>query len=257
MSTDPCEKPDPRWLDGDFERKWRERFERFADQEEDAAIAGWSRHGLEARLAHFRMRWTPEGNGPLWLDAGCGAGTYTRYLEQRGKRVLALDYSLPTIEKARSRGTGDTLWALGDAGRLPLADDSLDGALCFGVTQALSASDALVTELARVVRGGGEVWLDGLNGGSAFDLWARGARKVRGEPAEVRFESPRRLARLLRRRGVRNLQLYWVPVMPEGWSRLQRLFNRPWAARALDHAPGAGRLLCHAFVLKGEAPHAQ
>ncbi|MFA9460966.1 class I SAM-dependent methyltransferase [Thiohalorhabdus methylotrophus] len=239
----------------DFERQWRKRFERFADNEDDAGIAGWSENGLDARFSHFRNHWRPGAPGGFWLDVGCGAGTYTRYMRENGKEVLALDYSLPTLKKARARVGGGAHWALGDASRLPLRRNSLDGVLCFGVTQALSESGPLVSELNRVVRGGGEVWVDGLNRGCALDFWARALRKMRGEEENVRFESPRGLAEELRRAGAERVELYWVPVFPSGWHRLQRFFNRYWVGRVLDRTPFLGALVCHAFVLKGEAPH--
>lgn len=41
--------------------------------------------------------------GALWLDIGCGAGTYTRMLASEGLRVIGIDYSLPSLVKACKR----------------------------------------------------------------------------------------------------------------------------------------------------------
>lgn len=81
-----------------FEERWRERFESFG----------------------------------LWLDAGCGAGTYGRFLLGRGLQVVAMDYSAPTILMARERSEAVILWCVADVNQLPVRPGSFDGAICFG-----------------------------------------------------------------------------------------------------------------------------
>src|SRR5260370_27537219 len=70
---------------------------------------------------------------------------------------------MPTVLKAESRGWQGIVRALGDVTRLPVKTGAYNGALCFGVLQALSTSDAAVGELARVVKPGGGVWVYALN----------------------------------------------------------------------------------------------
>ncbi|MDN5851084.1 MAG: hypothetical protein L0H63_15860 [Nitrococcus sp.] len=53
------------------------------------------------------------------------------------------------------------------------SNGAFDGTLCFGVTQALSDSVALVRELVRVARLAVEVWVDGRNGLCLPDLARR------------------------------------------------------------------------------------
>src|SRR5713101_1685742 len=126
-----------------FESGWQRRFRNFAEsKDDDAGIAGWSPNGLACRLRNFSRLWRdgdPEG---AWLDAGCGAGTYCRFLAAKNLRVLGVDYSLPTLRKAERRGSQGIVWALGDVTRLPVKTGAYSGALCFGVLQALSTSDA-------------------------------------------------------------------------------------------------------------------
>src|SRR5262245_34937644 len=107
----------------EFERSWRRRFERYAKaHDDDAHIAGWSDSGLAARMQSFLRAWrrTPESvdSAGRWLDAGSGAGTYTRFLAGDGRRVTAIDYSLPTVRKAKERSTGSVGWCTADATRL-------------------------------------------------------------------------------------------------------------------------------------------
>ena len=88
-----------------FEKLWRKRFENFAAQaEDDAGIAGWSPTGLDARLRKFKEIWYSNdqfSSKKKWLDAGCGAGTYSRFIVKQGGEVVGLDYSLPSLQKAR------------------------------------------------------------------------------------------------------------------------------------------------------------
>src|SRR5437868_2953542 len=156
-----------------FEEQWRERFMEFATQrEDDAGIAGWSLSGLETRFRFFRRLWSGAAPGSLYLDVGCGAGTYTRWLSDQGLQVVGLDYSQPTLKKARQRMSPGIPLCAGDATRLPFADASFDGGLCAGVSatepfvrvsRAAAGQSALLTSrgqpplsagLAGMVRGG-------------------------------------------------------------------------------------------------------
>ena len=86
-----------------FEEIWRKRFtERGRVYDDDAAIAGWTESGLEVRLRHFQRVWRGDTAGARWLDVGCGAGSYTRYLASQGVAPVGVDYSLPSLQKARA-----------------------------------------------------------------------------------------------------------------------------------------------------------
>jgi len=236
---------------GEFELRWRQRFREYAHYEGDAAIAGWSSTGLGVRLRHFRRRWRPERSGQAWLDVGCGAGTYTAYLEEHNKRVLGLDYSLPSLKKARQRYTASRGWVAADVTALPLARDSADGALCFGVLQAVGESAGPVREIGRTVRPGGEIWIDGLNAWFPLNVFERWRRHLRGRPVHLRYESPRALVALLRREGVGDIKVYWVPILPGTWSRLQSLLESRVVEGFLARVPLLGAVLSHAFVVHG------
>ena len=81
----------------------------------------------------------------------------------RGLRTIGLDYSQPTLAKARARLPADIVLVAGDATQLPFADDTFDGALCFGVLQAVSDSAPSSVRLARVLAPGALLWIDALN----------------------------------------------------------------------------------------------
>lgn len=239
-----------------FESAWRRRFEEFAAlRDDDAGIAGWSASGLEARLRHFLACWeglTPE---TLWLDAGCGAGTYSRLLAGEGAHVVAVDYSPLTIRKARARSNGaHCAWVVSDVKRLPFRTAQFDGALCLGVLQALSASAPAVHELARAVRPGGAVWIDALNGWCLANLWTRLKRLAQGKPMHLRYESPWALRRTLREAGFENVRLHWMPILPARWQRWQAAVEHPIIRFLLRWIPPLGLAVSHAFLLKAEKP---
>jgi SAM-dependent methyltransferase len=240
---------------GSFEDRWRARFKEFAERrEDDAGIAGWSETGLAARMHRFRQLWQRPLSSELWLDAGCGAGTYTRYMHSQGARVVGLDYSGVTIEKARARGVRDMVWAVGDVTRLPLTRGTFDGAVCFGVTQALSSSERVLRELSRVVRPGGQIWVDALNGWCVPHVWERIRRKLGRRPVHVRYESPRSMLRMLRHNGLTEVRLHWIPILPARFVRLQPAIESTLARLLFRFVPLLGALFSHAFAVQGRRP---
>ena len=235
-----------------FEQAWRERFGEFAElSENDAGIAGWSESGLAARLRRFRGLWRERKVAGCWLDAGCGAATYARYLVSRGAFVVGVDYSFPSVVKARERGEDGIGFVIADVRRLPLRPRTFAGALCFGVTQALSNSADAVVELRRCLAPGGELWIDGLNRyclPNAFRSWRR---RLRGKPAHLRYEEPWAMKRLLRAAGLVDVRLHWMPVMPGSLSALQPWVESGPARFVLKWLPAISALISHAFIVTG------
>jgi SAM-dependent methyltransferase len=235
-----------------FEERWRRRFEQFAvERDDDAGIAGWSRTGLDARMRRFRAVWQPSSRGGRWLDAGCGAGSYARFLQASGKRVVAVDYSLPTLAKARVRCDDSIVFAACDVRRLPFGAAVFDGALCLGVMQALGDSEAALAELSAVVVPGGELWVDALNRGFPVNALRIAWRRLRGRRAHLRYERPSAIVGVLRAHGFSDVTVYWMPIAPARSPRLQRLLERPSMQRLLQRVPGLGRIASHAFLVHG------
>jgi SAM-dependent methyltransferase len=237
----------------EFEDQWRERFEEFATiRDDDAGIAGWSSTGLEARVRRFRALCTaPRVAGGLWLDAGCGAGTYTRILLDARQVVVGVDYSSVTLRKAATRNLQGALFVAADVRLLPFRPGIFDGALCLGVTQALAESDGAIRSLAGALKPGGDVWLDALNGWCVIHVWGRLRRRMRGKPRHLRYESPWRMKRLLRKGGFDNVRLHWMPIAPGGSPGLRRVAESAATTWLLRWIPLAGPLLSHAFILQG------
>jgi ubiquinone/menaquinone biosynthesis C-methylase UbiE len=247
-------------VDTDFERSWRRRFERFAGaHEDDAGIAGWSEGGLSARLRRFAQIWHEsrgDAQGRHWLDAGCGAGTYTRFLAGAGLDITAVDYSFLTTVKARQRGPSLVQWATADVTQLPFRDACFDGVLCFGVMQALSTPDHALREVRRVLRPGGSIWVDALNArcvpSALKELW----RRVRRRPRHLRYDDPRKFMAAMKASGFEDIELYWVPIVPLRLHFIQSWLESAPASSLLSAAPGVGSWASHSMLIRARSASA-
>ncbi len=100
--------------------------------------------------------------GETVLDLGCGAGLdlylYARKVGPSG-RLYGLDLSRAMIEKARenlaSVGVANVEWLHAPADAIPLADNSVDLVTANGIYNLSPDKDAVMREVARVLRPGG------------------------------------------------------------------------------------------------------
>lgn len=235
-----------------FEQHWRRRFiERGTLLQDDAGIAGWTATGLETRIRQFRKLWAEHpGVRGEWLDIGCGAGTYTRFLHSQGYHVLGLDYSAPSLKKARDRSPDDMQWLAANIHGMPLLDGSADGVLCFGVTQALDSSEQALKEIARVVRSGGEIWIDALNGHCLPTRWSEWRRRRKGLQPHLRYESLESFKVAFEEAGLRVVGVEWLPILPGRLNRFQPLFETGFFRSLLRSLPALGTLISHSFIVR-------
>lgn len=94
-------------------------------------------------------------------DVGTGTGFVAAGVASRVARVLAVDASPAMLAVARSNletlGIVNVELIQGDAGRLPLEDDSVDAAFANMVLHHAEDPAAMLADMARVVRPGGTV----------------------------------------------------------------------------------------------------
>ncbi|MFP4445674.1 MAG: ubiquinone/menaquinone biosynthesis methyltransferase [Desulfosudaceae bacterium] len=91
------------------------------------------------------------------LDIACGTGDLSRLLTKAGARVVSLDFSLPMLQRGRRKKAIAGAAVAGDAGALPLADQSVDtAAIAFGIRN-IPDIDTFLAEAGRVLRPGGEL----------------------------------------------------------------------------------------------------
>ncbi|HBV21321.1 MAG TPA: class I SAM-dependent methyltransferase [Nitrosomonas sp.] len=241
-----------------FEKLWRKRFESFAtNAEDDAGIAGWSPTGLDARLRKFKEIWNNNNitlKEKSWLDAGCGAGTYSRFLAKQGADTVGLDYSFPSLQKAISKGEESISWCVADINKIPLKPNHFDGVICFGVTQALDDSANAVQGLSMIIRPGGHVYIDALNSRCLPHIWEHFSRRIRNKPIHLRYETVSNLHQLMRKNGLTNIRLYWLPILPARWYHYQWIVETRLIKWIFHHIPLFGQLFSHAFIVSGQRP---
>ena len=236
----------------DFEKSWQNRFVEFATlRDDDAGIAGWSDSGLQTRFRFFASHWRGASTDALYIDAGCGAGTYSRWLAELGLRVIGADYSVPALVKARQRQATGIAYCAADASRLPFPDACADGLLCFGVLQAVWDSQPFMAEAARVLKPGGELWVDALNADGLRAKWDNARLRMRGKPMHLRYESPRKLMSTLQDAGFVDLKRYWLPNVPSKLHWLQPVCESKITQFILSTIPPAGALASHSVLIRG------
>jgi ubiquinone/menaquinone biosynthesis C-methylase UbiE len=105
---------------------------------------------LESEAWEVLTRLLGEGNGAL-LDVGCGTGSYTAALAERGWDVTGVDISEDMLRLARERGVR-TVRA--DATSLPFEAASFDAVVSILTNTDFDDLAEVVREIARVLRPG-------------------------------------------------------------------------------------------------------
>ena len=103
--------------------------------------------------------------GHRLLDLACGPGRHTAALVRRGARVVGLDLSRALLDAAREAGAEQLVRA--DMRSLPFRNFAFDAVLnlftSFGYFAEDAEHEAVLREVARVLRPGGRFVLDFLN----------------------------------------------------------------------------------------------
>lgn len=116
---------------------------------------------IGAALEHCVARLNPKP-GETILDLATGTGWTSRLVARRGAEVIGTDIANDLLAAATERASKEGLainYRIGDAEKLPFADQTFDGVIStFGVMFA-SRPEAAAAELARVCRRGGRIAL--------------------------------------------------------------------------------------------------
>lgn len=185
--------------------------------------------------------------GARWLETACGPGLISRALAQRVGEMHGVDLTPAMIDLARreaaAQGLGNLSFSVGDATALELAADSFDGAVTRFSLHHVPLPGRLVTELARVVRRGGEVVVaDHVTDGDAeASGWHQEIERLR-DPSHWACLTPARLRALGRQAG---LTLEHEQVIPFA------LDFEEWLARG-SGGPGADALIEQALAERPE-----
>jgi SAM-dependent methyltransferase len=165
-------------------------------------------------------------DGPLGrvLDLGCGPGVLEPYLLDRGQTIAAVDLSPKMIEKAKQGlashpAAAKLSFFVSSAETLPFDKGSFDTVVCIGVLSYWRDPTRSLAEIARVLRPGGRLVIQGSNLLAPWELESRLLRKpyqrVRGmfvgqDSREADFPLrcyvPARLEARLKRAGLTPVQ---------------------------------------------------
>ncbi|OWV31521.1 malonyl-ACP O-methyltransferase BioC [Halomonas campaniensis] len=112
------------------------------------------------------------------LDLGCGTGYWTQQLAERypHAQITGLDLAPGMLAQARQRYGGAVHWQQGDAAALPLSDHSVDLAFSNLALQWCRDIGAVMAELYRVLRPGGQAHITTLLPGTLEEIafaWQR------------------------------------------------------------------------------------
>lgn len=139
--------PDAVAYHGQLAKGWEQRYQKRSFKAREAVLV----ECLQGR----------DLGGRAWVDAGCGTGTLSRLLAQRGGRVLGVDAAMEMVEAAGQQASSlDSslevrFEKVETIARLPVTSSSYDGVLCSSVLEYVPDVDACLREFARVLRPGG------------------------------------------------------------------------------------------------------
>ena len=100
------------------------------------------------------------------LDLGCGGGLMSEAYARRGARVTGIDPSSMSLQAARSHARQSQLsirYAEGSGEAIPSPGASFDLVSCCDVLEHVDDLDAVLREIARVLRPGGLFFFDTIN----------------------------------------------------------------------------------------------
>lgn len=115
------------------------------------------RTGIDARYRAMAPALAP---GSCVLDVGCGLGTWTRFLRERGHQVHGIDFSVPLLTRAQGWAGKDVRVCAAAATHLPFKSASFDLLFSWGVVEhdEKGPTEAL-QEFRRVVKPGGKIYV--------------------------------------------------------------------------------------------------
>ncbi len=180
-----------------------------------------------------------ELDGRMIVDLGCGPGHYTRAMRAAGATVLPIDLDPEEFAQPGGPPGGETI---ADASRLPVPTSGLDGVFCSNMLEHTPDTEAVLTELERVLRPGGWAWVSWTNwyspwGGHEITpfhylgprLGLSAHRRLRGQPRKnvpgeglFPVHIGRTIAAVHRRPGLRLLD-----ALPRYWPRQRWLMSVP------------------------------
>ena len=143
-----------RFSDGDSARRWNDLYDSETARLEEASFR--RRRDVAVSLA---LRELPPGGRVV--DIACGAAPVLSELRRRGAACVGVDHAPDMLRHAqkrlRSAGLDEGELYRADCRALPFADGAFDVAVCLGLISYVENYDAVLQEIRRVLRPGGQV----------------------------------------------------------------------------------------------------
>jgi 2-polyprenyl-6-hydroxyphenyl methylase/3-demethylubiquinone-9 3-methyltransferase len=162
--------------------------------------------------------------GDAVLDLGCGAGIFTRWIQEAGFQATGVDVAENALERARKNAAPQCQFLLmGPDGKIPGADEQYHAVWSTEVIEHVLDVSQFLREIHRVLRPKGLVILTTPYHGLLKNLLIV-LRKFDGhfdpEGPHIRFFDKRGLDRCLRKAG-------FIPLLWQGIGRIWPLY-RTW-----------------------------
>ena len=142
---------------GDDKRvRVREMFDRIAPRYD--ALNRVISVGLDQRWRRRALDKIGVGPGDRVLDLACGTGDFCELAQTRGARVIGVDFALQMLRQGRARGR-DFDSVQGDGEWLPFCSASVEVVTCGFALRNFVSLEAVLMEIARVVKPGGRIAL--------------------------------------------------------------------------------------------------
>lgn len=188
-------------------------------------FALYDRAAMEEFVGFFRQRFAANGidasstfAGKRCLDAGCGNGRGAIFMMANGaSHVTCADISPTNIASTAANldSFGFRAFATRETSleKLPFADGEFDFVWCNGVVMHTHNPDACLSELARVLRPGGQAWIYVYGSGGVYWYAVRRFRAIVREIAPARCIAALRLLGYTSRYVAEYLDDWKVPYL--------------------------------------------
>lgn len=145
------------------------------------------------------------------IDIGCGAGSFTAAMEKNGYCAVGIDFSFVALREAKKR-QGHIQLVCADISQIPFQSNLADAVLVFGVMEFVTDRDKALSEIHRILKPSGKVFLIMLSSHSLHHRLGL-PQAAAGHPSPHRF-SPRDECKRLEENGFHVDRLTPIFIMP-------------------------------------------